>query len=256
MNAGERESDIQGYYTPVKIHFAPICTCKNNRWIWHHNTSILPSHDVTCQLWWRNHGKSDTTAKWATDYLWGGRVVWCGEAGVREHKIACKKYNNACGIVNNDFSWLAWRLGKNLSCDFVALGNNCLIRGKKIVIHGNPYILIYQPQSLQGLLLHGLLKQWYLENYHQNRYMNIFFPVNDIASYEFQWLWMPCIVFTKDLDMIANFIFDSISQCLAMTYNRVINRQTPTLKVRLQPINSIYHLRISRYCHCSLWHIL
>ena len=48
------EIDILGCYSPVKIAFAPICACKNNRRIWRHNASTPCSHDVIGQLWWRH----------------------------------------------------------------------------------------------------------------------------------------------------------------------------------------------------------
>ena len=48
-------------YSLVKIAFASICTCKNNRRIWRHNASASRSHDVTDQLWWRHNVKSGKT---------------------------------------------------------------------------------------------------------------------------------------------------------------------------------------------------
>ena len=42
--------DIHGCYSLVKIDYAPICACNDNRQIWLHNTSISRSHDVTDQL--------------------------------------------------------------------------------------------------------------------------------------------------------------------------------------------------------------
>ena len=53
--------DIHGCYSLVKIAFAPICACKNNRRIWRHNASISGSRDVTDPLWWRHNAKSETT---------------------------------------------------------------------------------------------------------------------------------------------------------------------------------------------------
>ena len=53
--------DIHGCYSLVKIAFAPICACKNNRRIWRHNASVLHSLDVTDQLWWRHNTKSEKT---------------------------------------------------------------------------------------------------------------------------------------------------------------------------------------------------
>ena len=61
MNTGWWEIDIHGCYSLVKIAFAQICACKNNRWIWYHNASISPSRDLTDPLWWRHNVKSETT---------------------------------------------------------------------------------------------------------------------------------------------------------------------------------------------------
>ena len=61
VNTGWWDSDIQGCYSLVKIAFAPICACMNNRWIWRHNASVLHSRDVTDQLWWRHNTKSAKT---------------------------------------------------------------------------------------------------------------------------------------------------------------------------------------------------
>ena len=61
MNTGWWEIDIHGCYSLVKIAFAPVCACKNNRRIWHHNASASRSHDVTDQLWWRHNVKSEKT---------------------------------------------------------------------------------------------------------------------------------------------------------------------------------------------------
>ena len=55
MNTGWWEIDIHGCYSLVKIAFAPICACKNNRRIWRHNASISRSRDVTDHLWWRHN---------------------------------------------------------------------------------------------------------------------------------------------------------------------------------------------------------
>ena len=45
----------------MKIAFAQICACKNNRQKWHHNASASRSRDVTDQLWWRHIVKSENT---------------------------------------------------------------------------------------------------------------------------------------------------------------------------------------------------
>ena len=61
MNTGWWEIDIHDCYSLVKIAFAPICACKNNRQIWRHNASISRSRDVTDPLRWRHNAKSETT---------------------------------------------------------------------------------------------------------------------------------------------------------------------------------------------------
>ena len=60
VTTGWWDIDIHGCYL-VKIAFAPICACKNNRRIWRHNVSVLHSRDVTDQLWWRHNTKSEKT---------------------------------------------------------------------------------------------------------------------------------------------------------------------------------------------------
>ena len=60
-----REYRVAGYrysrllFTSVKIAFAPICACSDNRRIWRHNTSFSRSRDVTDQLWWRHNAESE-----------------------------------------------------------------------------------------------------------------------------------------------------------------------------------------------------
>ena len=61
MNTGWWEIYIHSCYSLVKIAFAPICTCKNNRRTWHHNASTSHSLDVTDQLWWHHNPKSEKT---------------------------------------------------------------------------------------------------------------------------------------------------------------------------------------------------
>ena len=50
MNTGWWEIDINGCYSLVKIAFAPICGCKNNRRVWRHNVSNPRLRDATDQL--------------------------------------------------------------------------------------------------------------------------------------------------------------------------------------------------------------
>ena len=53
--------DIHGCYSLVKIAFAPICACKNNRQKLRHNANASRSRDVTDQLWWRHNVESEKT---------------------------------------------------------------------------------------------------------------------------------------------------------------------------------------------------
>ena len=55
------EKSISWFYSLVKMAFAPICSCKNNKGILHHNVITSHSHDVTDQLWWRHDAKSEKT---------------------------------------------------------------------------------------------------------------------------------------------------------------------------------------------------
>ena len=50
VNTRRSEIDIHDCYPLLKIDFAPIWACKNNRRIWRHNASILYSCDATDQL--------------------------------------------------------------------------------------------------------------------------------------------------------------------------------------------------------------
>ena len=40
MNTGYGEINIHSCYSLVKINFVPICVCKNNQQIWHHNSGL------------------------------------------------------------------------------------------------------------------------------------------------------------------------------------------------------------------------
>ena len=49
------ESDIYSCPSSVKIAFAPICVCKNHRWIWRHNTSTSRSRNCLFRTFWSHH---------------------------------------------------------------------------------------------------------------------------------------------------------------------------------------------------------
>ena len=95
------EIDIHGCYSQVNIAFAPICTSKNNWWIWCHNASTSRSCDVTDQLWWPHNSKPAKHLPWRQwwnelSVIVFSRIVCSG------HKMACKKWNNTFVTMNND----------------------------------------------------------------------------------------------------------------------------------------------------------
>ena len=115
MNTGWWEIDIHGCYSLVKIAFAPIYACKNNRQIWRHNASISFSRDVTDPLWWRHNAvrnKVIHSVPWIT--IFGSLVM---------------------RFANNFLSWLRHVVTQSLA--------NRLTRDPKIVIHGNSCIILY-----------------------------------------------------------------------------------------------------------------
>ena len=145
MNTGRWEIDIHGCYSLVKIVFAPICACKNNRWIWRHNVSASCSRDVTDQLWWRHNVKSEKTVpsdngEMSDRWLFvAERYVQDIYQRVRNKKIYSLPWITIFGSLvrwfANDFhSWLrhSW---KSLA--------NYLTRDQNIVIHGNSCIILY-----------------------------------------------------------------------------------------------------------------
>ena len=81
--------DIHGWYSLVKIAFAPVCACKNNRQIWRHNVSASRSRDVKDQLWWRHNVKSEKTVPGDNGEM-SNQWLFVAERCVQD-KIACKK---------------------------------------------------------------------------------------------------------------------------------------------------------------------
>ena len=61
LNTGWWEIDINGCYSLVKIAFAQISMCKNNRRIWRHNASSSRLREVTYALWWLHYARSEMT---------------------------------------------------------------------------------------------------------------------------------------------------------------------------------------------------
>ena len=138
MNTEWWEIDIHGCYSLVNIAFAPICACKNNRRIWRHNINTSRARDVTDQLRWRHNAKPEK--------------IFLGDNGKMNdrcsgHKTACKKKYSTFVTVNNDFFrslmlWFANDFHSWLRHSWKSLANQ-LTRDRKIVIHGNSWIIHY-----------------------------------------------------------------------------------------------------------------
>ena len=93
MNTRWWEIDIHGCYSLVKITFAPICVCKDNRWIWHHNASTSLSHVVTDRLW-RGHNVMLEKTVFSDNGEMSNQWLFFSEMGCSGHEIACKKWHN------------------------------------------------------------------------------------------------------------------------------------------------------------------
>ena len=133
MNTGWWEIDIDSCYSLVKIAFAPILACKNNRRIWRHNASTSHSRDVTYQLWWRHNAKSANTVLSDNEEMNESMIVFGGMLCSR-HKIARKKkiihslpwmtlfWSRVRWFANDFHSWLCLKQGVcNLSLLFWSL---------------------------------------------------------------------------------------------------------------------------------------
>ena len=146
MNTGWWEIDIHGCYSLVKIAFAPICACKNNRRIWRHNAGISRSRNVTDQLWCRHNAKSEKTVPddncdMSNPWLFLEKMCVTEDIKlrVRNKIIHSLPWITIFGSLvirfTNDFhSWLRH--------SWISLAN-CLTRDPKIVIHGNSSIILY-----------------------------------------------------------------------------------------------------------------
>ena len=133
MNTIWWEIDINGCYSLVNIAFAPICTCKNNQWIWCHSArSTMLSQkrpSLACLV---------TLAKWVIDDCFS-RIV-CSE-----HKMACKEQDNALLL----WIMIFWSLVMQFANDFqewshewdsLAHHPTC---NQKIVLHGKICFILY-----------------------------------------------------------------------------------------------------------------
>ena len=123
------EINVHGCYSLVKIAFAPIWTCRNNRWIWHHNVIQVMSYincgDVT--MLGQKKTPLASVAKWAIDdgFYWN-----C----LFETQNSIEKWNNAFVTVNIDFwslmmwfandfhSWLCHSCGVGGAVRFLVVG--------------------------------------------------------------------------------------------------------------------------------------
>ena len=129
----------------MKIAFAPICTCNNNRRIWRHNASTYHSRDVTDELWWRHNANSENDNLWRQWRKERSMIVFC-RIMCSGHRIVCEKYNHASVTVNNDFGGT-----RDAICQWFSLVTSSLVKivGKSphlwqnIVIYGNSCIILY-----------------------------------------------------------------------------------------------------------------
>ena len=135
MNTGWREIDNHCCYSLVKVAFAPVWACKNNRWIWRHNASTLHSRDFTdravmtsqCQV-----RKDHSWRKWQNEQS----IVLAGLWARPRHKILCNKYDYVWVTMNTNFfvtreaiqQWFA-----ESPHSWQKIGSN----------HSDPYIILY-----------------------------------------------------------------------------------------------------------------
>ena len=133
MNTGWWAIDIHGCNSLVKIAFAPICACENNRRIWRHNVCILCSRDVTDPLWWRHNAKSETTVPGDNCEV-SDRWLFLAELCVQDIK---QRVRNK---IIHSLPWIT--IFGPLVMRFANEANR-LTRDPKIVIHGNSCIILY-----------------------------------------------------------------------------------------------------------------
>ena len=142
MNTGCWEINIHGCYSQVKITFAPVCMCKNNRQIWHNNASTLQLHDVTDQLWCHNAQSENTilTDNGEMSDQSFSRIAWSWQ------NIACKEWNDLFLTMNDNFL-----VALDVICQWFSQVTLSLMKsiGKsphwwpQIVIHCNYCIILY-----------------------------------------------------------------------------------------------------------------
>ena len=148
MNTGWWEINIHGCYSLVKIAFAPICACKNNRRIWRHNASASHSGDVTDQLWWRHNVKSEKTVP-SDNCEISEQWLFVAERCVRDIKLCVRNK------IIHSLSWItifghSWGdLPMIFTHDFVTRKNHWQITPlmtKKSVTHALFFIYLIEAQ--------------------------------------------------------------------------------------------------------------
>ena len=182
MNTGWWEIDIHGCYSLVKIAFAPICTCKNNRRIWRHNASDSRSHDVTDQLWWHHNVKSEKTV-----LSNNGEMIVCSRTVCSRYEIACKNIT----IHSSPWITIFWSLVRWFANDFhswlrhswKSLANHPP-RDQKIVIHGNSCIILYYFLVFISSWFSQLLMTWNIFLLIQHHYIH--WPMSSVAKNGFK----------------------------------------------------------------------
>ena len=142
MNNGWWEIDIQGCYSLVKIAFAPISACKNNRRIWRHNARASRSRDITGQLWWRHNVKSEKTVPCDNGEI-SDRWLFVTERCVQDIKYRVRN------IIIHSLPWrtISWSLVRWFANDFhswlrhswKALANHSVIIHWGQVLNEIPY---------------------------------------------------------------------------------------------------------------------
>ena len=139
---GRKSNDIHSGYLLVKINFMPMHKCKNNHWIWHHNTRTSRFCDVTGQLWWCHNVKSEKTvlvdmAKLAIVDFFSGFVfrAWNSMREIKWCRVA----------VSNNFLSLVRRLCNDFHSWFCHSRKSLpkRITHEKYLIHDNIYINFY-----------------------------------------------------------------------------------------------------------------
>ena len=144
MNTGWWEIDIHGCKSVVKIAFALICSCNNNRGTSRHNASTLRSRDVADQPWWRFNAKLEKTVlggngEMSKRWLFFSGIVCPGHKKVWKNKICSLPW---IPIFWSLVMWFANAFHSWLRHSWKSLVNR-FTREQKIGIHCNSCIVLY-----------------------------------------------------------------------------------------------------------------